>query len=331
LKFCREIRLRLPTICFLTGLLLPAVIGAAFAAGMMRISVSPSTLIDGDSVYLGKIAKIEGDDPHLVDRLSSIFIGRAPLPGDTREFEVADLNRRLKQNGFDPADLELQIPPKVKVQRSLIVMSREKIKVLVSDYITKNLLAGLPDARVQDIRVAEEIELPGGNITYTVNPTHNADTMGKIQFIINFDVNGKFFKRVWATATVEVFSDVVVTQKPLGRHKPITEDDIAVQKMDLANLPADVIIDPEAVLGKRTKRAIGAQTVLRQNLVEFPPLVRRGDVVVIIVETEGLKATALGEVKKKGRIGERIPVINFDSKKILHARVVDANTVKVDF
>jgi flagella basal body P-ring formation protein FlgA len=101
--------------------------------------------------------------------------------------------------------------------------------------------------------------------------------------------------------------------------------------MDLANLPADVIIDPEAVLGKRTKRAIGAQTVLRQNLVEFPPLVRRGDVVVIIVETEGLKATALGEVKKKGRIGERIPVINFDSKKILHARVVDANTVKVDF
>jgi flagella basal body P-ring formation protein FlgA len=54
-------------------------------------------------------------------------------------------------------------------------------------------------------------------------------------------------------------------------------------------------------------------------------------VVVIIVETEGLKATALGEVKKKGRIGERIPVINFDSKKILYARVVDANTVKVDF
>ena len=104
-----------------------------------------------------------------------------------------------------------------------------------------------------------------------------------------------------------------------------------MQKMDLADLPSDVIRDPEEVLGKRTKRAISAQTVLRPDLVEFPPVVKRGDVVVIVAETEGLKVTALGEVKKKGRIGERIPVINFDSRKVLYARVVDANTVKIEF
>jgi flagella basal body P-ring formation protein FlgA len=331
LKFYRDMRLRLPIICLWTVMLLPAMTGVILAAGGMSISVAPSTLVDGDSVYLGKIAKIEGDDPLLVDRLGSIYIGRAPLPGNTLEFEASDLNRRLKQNGFDPADLVLQIPPKVVVKRSLIVMSREKIKTLVSDYITQNLLADLPDAKVKDIQVAEEIELPDGRVTYTVNPTHNAEAMGKIQFTINFDVDGKFFKRAWATATVEVFSDVVVTKKPLGRYKPITEDDIEVQKMDLANLPSDVIIDPDAVLGKRTKRAIGAQTVLRPNLVEFPPLVKRGDVVVIVAETDGLRVTALGEVRKKGRIGERIPVINYDSKKILYAQVVDANTVKVEF
>jgi flagellar basal body P-ring formation protein FlgA len=330
-RFYKNMGLRLPIICLGTVMLLQAMTGAILAAGGMSISVAPSTLIDGDSVYLGRIARIEGDDPLLVGRLGSIYIGRAPLPGNTLEFDAADLNRRLKQNGFDPADLVLQIPPKVVVKRSLIVMSREKIKTLVSDYITKNLLADLPDARVKDIQVAEEVELPDGPVTYTVNPAHNAEAMGKIQFIVNFEVDGKIFKRAWATATVEVFSDVVVTKKPLGRYKPITEDDIEVHKMDLANLPSDVISDPDAVLGKRTKRAIGAQTVLRPNLVEFPPLVKRGDVVVIVAETDGLKVTALGEVRKKGRIGERIPVINYDSKKILYAQVVDANTVKVEF
>jgi flagella basal body P-ring formation protein FlgA len=59
--------------------------------------------------------------------------------------------------------------------------------------------------------------------------------------------------------------------------------------------------------------------------------VKRGDVVVIIAESAGLKITALGQVKKKGRLGDRIPVMNFDSKKVLYARVVDSNTVKVDF
>ena len=101
--------------------------------------------------------------------------------------------------------------------------------------------------------------------------------------------------------------------------------------MDLAKLPSGVITDPEAVLGKRTKRAIGAKTALRADLIEFPPLVKRGDIVVIIAESKGLKITALGQVKKKGRLGESIPVMNYDSKKVLYARVLDASTVKVEF
>lgn len=101
--------------------------------------------------------------------------------------------------------------------------------------------------------------------------------------------------------------------------------------LDLANVPANVLCDPDAAIGKRTKKAIGAQTPLRANSVELPPLVKRGDLVTIIAESQSLKITTLGQVKKKGRKGERIPVINLDSKKILHAVVVDTNTVKVDF
>jgi flagella basal body P-ring formation protein FlgA len=149
--------------------------------------------------------------------------------------------------------------------------------------------------------------------------------------MVNFDVDGKFYKRVWASATIEIFTNVVVTKKPLGRHKPISEDDIELQRMDLAQLPSDVITDPEVILGQRTRRAIGSQTVLRSNLVEFPPLVKRGDVVVILAETGGLRITTIGQVKRKGRLGERIPVMNFDSKKILYAQVLDSNTVKVEF
>jgi flagella basal body P-ring formation protein FlgA len=70
---------------------------------------------------------------------------------------------------------------------------------------------------------------------------------------------------------------------------------------------------------------------LRADLIELPPLVKRGDLVMIVAESNGFKITTLGEVKKTGRLGERIPVANMDSKKILQARVIDANTVQVDF
>lgn len=320
----------LTTIVLLTGAILPGMVLEIQAVTATRVNVSKMSQVDGEQIRLGKIAEIDGNDPDLNQRLSGIVIGRSPLPGKTREIEASTVERCLKQNRIDPDQLALHIPAQVLVERSKTEISREKIKALVSDYISQNLIDDLSDARVKDIRVADSLTLPGGRITYTVKPSPNSDMLGKIPFTVNFNVNDKFYKRVWATATVEIFTQVVVTKKPLGRHKPITEDDIEMRRMDLAKLPSDVITDPEVILGQRTRRAIGSQTVLRSNLVEFPPLLQRGDVVVIVVETGGFKITALGQVKKKGRLGERIPVINFDSKKVLYARVLDSNTVKVE-
>jgi flagella basal body P-ring formation protein FlgA len=321
---------RLIVVVLLTGITGPAMIAETAAMTAARVAVSKNSRVDAENIYLGKIARIESDDPVMIKRLNGVVIGRSPLPGKTRIIDTAVVKRRLKQNQINPDQISLYMPPRVSIERSLIEINRDKIASLVSDYIAKNLINNLDDARIKDIRVAENLELPGGRITYTVKPSRDSDMMGKIPFTVNFDVDGKFYKRVWATATIEVFTNVVLTKRPLGRHRPITEDDIEIQKMDLAQLPADVITDPEMILGQRTRRAIGSKTVLRSSIVEFPPLLKRGDVVVIVAESGGLKITALGQVKKKGRLGERIPVINFDSKKVLYARVVDANTVKVD-
>ncbi len=296
-----------------------------------RIRVLENTRIAEDQIILGRIAKIQGDDPVMVQRLQEMVVGRAPLPGKSRRLDDSALNRRLRQNGFDLARINLQVPEKVVVTRSFMEIDQEKIKALVHAYLIKNIHPGAGEVRIRQIRVGENIRLPAGSITYKVVGPRSSRLIGKVPLAVNFEVNGRFYKRIWVSATVEILADVVVTRKPLGRYKPITEDDIHLKQMDLSTLPADVIQDPEMVLGKRTRRAVGARTVLRPNLVEFPPLVKRGDMVVIIAETPGLKITTFGQVKKKGRLGERIPVINLDSKKIVYARVLDSKTVKIEF
>ena len=323
--YCRYI------IALLAFVLLPATACHIFASDLTRVHILEKVQIDDEKILLSDIAKIEGGDPLLIQKLSGLELGRAPLPGNSRNLHENTIKTRLKQNGIDLAELTLNIPPSIEVSRSFIEVGPEKIKGLVSDYISKNILSGNSNASIKSIQVSDSLRLPGGRITYGVKAPRNREMVGQVPFAVNFDVNGRLYKRVWATVTIEVLAEVVITKKPLGRHKPITEDDITVVRMDLAKVPSDVITDPEAVLGKRTSRAIGSKTVLRANLVEFPPLVRRGDVVVIVAETQGLKVTALGEVKKKGALGDRIPVMNFESKKVLHARVLDSNTVKIDF
>lgn len=311
--------------------MLAASVGNIFAIELTRVRVLEEAQIDGEKIRLGNISKINGSDTQEILKLSGIVLGRSPLPGGSRNIDSNTIKARLKQNGFDPAQLVLDIPASITVSRSFMEVSQDKIKGLVSEYITQNFLSANTNASIKSIQVSESLRLPAGRITYAVTAPRNRQMAGQVPFAVNFNVNGKLYKRVWATASIEVLAEVVITKRPLGRHKPITEDDIMVQQMDLAKVPSDAITDPEAVLGKRTRRAIGSQTVLRANLVEFPPLVRRGDVVVIVAETKGLKVTALGQVKKKGALGDRIPVVNFESKKVLYARVIDSNTVKVDF
>jgi len=306
----------------------PAAIGATHTA---VIRVHDRVEIGGDEVLLGEIAVIEGSDPRWIQQLKDIVIGRAPLPGKARQYDQRYLEMRLKQQHVDLSAVNLEVPQIVEVVRSTVEIEEAELKKIISDFIFRNISRDDKAVRIKEIRVPRSVILPKGRVAYKVATPHSRELMGKCSIAVDFSVNGQSQKKVWATATIEILGPVVVTRKPLGRHKPITEDDIELQTMDLSDLPGAVITDPEAVLGKRTRRAVGAQTPLRADLIELPPLVKRGDLVVIIAESNGLKITTLGQVKKRGRLGERIPVVNMDSKKILYARVIDSNTVKVDF
>ena len=106
---------------------------------------------------------------------------------------------------------------------------------------------------------------------------------------------------------------------------------VKLGKDGVLRLPADRIDDPEVAIGKRTRRAVDTGTVLRPDLLEFPPLIKRGDRVRIVAESAGLRISAFGQAKQKGAQGELIPVVNLDSNKVIHARVVDSQTVRIEF
>ncbi len=320
------------------GLMLAALLAVSFvlasvlgANQMTTIRFNEHVEIEGDEVLLGQIATIEGSDIKLNQHLKNIVIAKAPLPGNARQFDAKYLHRRLNQYHIDLTTVIVQAPSQVVVKRGHIDIAKNEIEKIVSEFIAQQAPPDNTTMCIKEIRVPANVRLPRGHITYKVSAPRNRALMGRCPIAVDFSVNGKAHKKVWATAMIEVLGPVVVTRKPLGRHKPIAEDDIEIQTLDLANVPANVLTDLEAAIGKRTKRAISAQIPLRADSIELPPLVKRGDLVVIVAESESLKITTLGQVKKKGRLGERIPVVNLDSKKVLHARVVDANTVKVDF
>ena len=301
-------------------------------AGLITIRGFEKAEINRDVIYLGQITKMSGDDQALVQRLKKIEISRAPLPGKSRRLNENYIRLRLKQEKIDLSQIKLEVPKGIEVTRGFVEVAKEDIDRVVSDFIYANMPWDRDKVKISDIRVPAGVILPKGKITYRVDPLKNTDFKGSVPLPLHFKVNGQFQKRILVTADIEVSAEVVVTKRPLRRYRRITEDDIEMREKNLAELPPNIILDYEEVLGKRAKRNIDANSVLRSDHIEFPPLVKRGDVVRIIAESGGLRITTLGMVKQReGRRGERVRIENLDSKKSLYGRVLDARTVKVDF
>jgi flagella basal body P-ring formation protein FlgA len=310
------------TLCLLTH---------SSADAFVKIHLNDRTEIENDKILLGEIGQIIGENRAHVEVVKHVVLGNAPLAGKTKYLTRDHVISRMKLIGIDLTTIQLVSSDKVEIVRSSMKINHNKIRKIIVDYLDKTLPWEKNDVNIKNIRVNNEPILPKGKITYKVVPPSNTDYVGLTPLSVHFYLNGKIHKKLMVSVNIEVMSDIVVTNKPLGRYQIITEDDISLNRMNLAKVSSNALRKIDDVLGKRTRRAIDSNTPLRPDLIELPPLIKRGDIVKIIVESDGLKVTALGKAKEKGRLGEIIKVTNVDSSKAIYARVLDANSVKVDY
>ena len=78
--------------------------------GAPEPEIEPKAEIEEDKILLGKIANIKGEDPDLVQKLKEIVVGKAPLPGNSRQIDEDYVRLRLKQCGADLCQIKLQAP-----------------------------------------------------------------------------------------------------------------------------------------------------------------------------------------------------------------------------
>ena len=301
-----------------------------FVLARTVVKVPECAKVSSKLIRLYEIAGIEGDDSQRVEALKSVVLGKAPLPGEEREISVHYIEMKIRQNGIDPAILTLDIPETIKVLREAIEVSPKEIEKIVKQFIHKKMPWNSDEVAIK-ISPAKGVVLAAGKITYEVVPQKREDYLGVTNLSVVFMVNGRVERKLWVNAHIDVSKEVVVSNHLLRRHYTITEGDIRLEKMNLAELSANVVTDPLEAIGKRTKRAIDPNLPLKLNFLEVPPLVRRGDLVTIVAESETLKITTQGIVSENGCKGEMVRVINTNSRKDVYARVVDSRTVAVDF
>ncbi len=278
-------------------------------ADAVELRLYKTAQVSGPDILLKEIADVACSDLQQAEKLGRLVVAKSPLPGQSRRLRPKFVQLRLRQFGVNPAHVTLTGAPSTMVTARSIEVGEEEVRRIVSDYVHKANLWGPAGVTISDIQVGPDRRFPPGRLSYRVIPPNGPKKIGMLRLSVLFAVDGWFRKSVPAVVRMDVMADVVVARRPIGRYKPITEKDVKLQRLDLTNLPAHIFTDLNEVLGKRAKRLIRANNVVRQDMIETPPLVQRGSMVMIVAESGGLKVTTLGEVKSSGYLGQRVKVV----------------------
>lgn len=83
--------------------------------------------------------------------------------------------------------------------------------------------------------------------------------------------------------------------------------------------------------GKVLKKDMAAGLVVTESVLEEPQAVRRGQGVMIVCQNKRLVVQTPGKAAENGKRGDRIRVRGLSSDRDIIGRVIDSNTVAVDF
>ncbi|KJS30383.1 MAG: hypothetical protein VR64_16985 [Desulfatitalea sp. BRH_c12] len=308
-------------------------LGGAAASGdkPVRIVLHAEAAVDGEMILLGRIAELNGFDSSRLEQLKGMEIGRAPLPGQSFTIHPSQIERRLKQSSIAADAYSISDQGPIRVVRNATAVTAEQIQETVKIFIETHAPWSKAQMKIRPIQYSQEHALPVGHLTLQATAPKHTDWLGGIVFSVQMQIDHQTIKRVFVPAYVEVWQDVVLAAKPLGRNQPVLASDLKITRMNMARVPANAVLRTDQAIGRSANRSIAINSILRFDQIDTPPVVRRGDRVQVLAQSALLTATTQGVAQENGVAGDSIRVMNLGSKKSLQARVVDAQTVRVDF
>jgi flagella basal body P-ring formation protein FlgA len=300
----------------------------AEAARVLRVTVPSVVELEGEACSLSEIAELEGQ-PDLTERAGALLL--FVHGGAISREQVLEA---LKVSGLEDVRIELKMPASVKVEPPLtvVVIGKEGEKEGESAPPpeeggragSKEALA----ARIKELAAWDgEVEVnfqgsvPLGRL---VSPA--SVVPGTAAATLRFqDSSGKERSLAVRLAWTQ---PVLVLTRSVKRGETLRESDFAVRPQRVAR--AGVYASrPSEAAGRSLRKNLSQGEAIALNLLVDVPIIERGKVVTIVVQSAGVTVKARGEALENGALGDVINVRNLASKAVVKAVVVAKDTVEV--
>ena len=319
-------RIRPLAIVLLAGLwawqpLQPALADDAMLAYAESLTLRDRIMVDDDVVRLGDLFQESLSD-------GDVAVAQSPKAGQTLTLDARFLQQvaRAYRLSWKPAKYQKVTIGRMS-QRVTAPMVRDAIAVAVQERMGSS----------NDLDIA----LDGGDLELDL-PTDVENSVSVSA--INFDPHSNRFAAILVApadgppviqrnvfGTVHEMAQIPVPKRLISAGDIIAADDLEWQPVHLTRLSGNSLTDAEQLIGRMAKRPLKAGQILRQSDVAVSPVIRKNDLIRLVVKTGQMTLSVQGKALQDAALGQTVRVVNVNSNRQLTGKVIDAGTVAIGF
>jgi len=166
------------------------------------------------------------------------------------------------------------------------------------------------------------------------------DTRGPVRWSLPVSLHGhpkrlsliaeQHGRRWYIPVTVRWWTTAIVMSQSVSARTLLTQAMLKRTRTDIAGHRGQWIDDSRELVGMRVNRHMEKGDLILTSFVKRPPLIKRGELVRIMLDMGGLHIRTEGKALRTAGRGERLLVRNLRSNEVVQAIAEAAGTVRVN-
>lgn len=297
-----------------------AIAGSAVAADTLRMTLKQKVSVSGETILFSDIFNGAPAD------LANLAIAPSPAPGETVRYDAGFLIRAVRRHGLDWRPRSRFV--ETEVSRSAVLVTVDEALSAVADAIKAH---GRMDGELEMVIESplEDVYLPAGAAVETqiVDVSYDArSSRFRAGVILS---GGGVSERLDVYGRAHEVLMIPTLARTVGRGERIAVRDLTTTPVRVDRIPPDAVMRAEQLVGMEVDRILRPGMVLRASDVARATMIERGSIVAIVFQTANMTLTSQGRALEDGATGATIRVSNTQTNRVVYARVIAPNRVRV--
>jgi flagella basal body P-ring formation protein FlgA len=301
----------------------------------LDFELTANSKVEEPYVYLGKISNCRGPMEKCLE-LSSVELGRAPMPGEKRRIGREEIQLILeKEMGEDSAHVSMSGSEVVIVEAIFENLSRYEVQRVLQDELDRITNEDLK-FEVLSVQLPKPLAKRPGDFSISFSELSQASPDSLLGILGNRKHGATLVQEGTAVpftffANLKASRKVPVAVKSIDKGSILSSDDFILGWQPVGFRQNDVTLSVKDLGGMMVTRTIGSGEAVNLNWIKKPELVKRGQMVRVGVTGNGINISGQAKAIESGGAGDQIKVLFADTKKVVSGVIKNDGTIEVTF